>query len=687
MKNREELIRIQAGELLCTLSRHKGGISLYSLRDRKIKKNFLTHQRPLFTLTARALDSEETVTVSSDVGFKNCVAETVGSDTVVVLSGNEALLGVTVIVNAHAVENRIEWTVSLISENNEYSLYSCDYPKLSFDAKKDVWFLSPNGPGELWNALDECRSCQNYPSYGASMQFMAFWNKSWGRGIYYGLHDPAPAYKQIFFEKKNHEKFFTCNGIMPLVDINSPCNTQTLYGKCVWEIFDGDWYDAALLYRAFFEKYAVWKPEIDENGRKDTPDWMKKNTHWWLARAGEDETFADEVIAADKELGIKSAVHLYDWHQNPFDNDYPHYFPIRENAISGIKRLQENGVKVMPYINGRLWDTRDRGVEDFEFSSKALPNCTKKRNGEPIAESYSSKEADGSPVKLAVMCPSTACWQEKVTEIVSRLLNEVGVDAVYLDQIAAAQPQLCEDKTHSHRAGGGSWWVESYNNLLDHVNRVCPEGTALTTECTADPFMKRLQGYLTWLWVHNRQVPAFVVIYSGYVTMFGRNFRYMPIDDDEGQRILSAQSLTYGDQMGWNSIEFYNAMEHKDFYIKCVRARDEIGSYMYSGKMLRTPDITDDAPMLRTTKNREAYGGLLEHNAVFCEHWERGDKSRLLVLSNASTQAANVSINANLPDGEYALSGDLGGVLRIENQKGAITLPPLSVVYSIHSNF
>ena len=61
----------------------------------------------------------------------------------------------------------------------------------------------------------------------------------------------------------------------------------------------------------------------------------------------------------------------------------------------------------MPYINGRLWDTRDKGTEDFEFTQRALPAATKDENGEPYMEAYGSKESDGSPVRLAVMCPDS----------------------------------------------------------------------------------------------------------------------------------------------------------------------------------------------------------------------------------------------------------------------------------------
>ena len=677
-----ELIRIPAGELLCTLSMHKDGVSLYSLRDRKIKKNFLTQERPLFTLTARAMSNDETVTVSSDTGFKSCAFQVVDSDTIVILSGNKALSGVTVVLCAHACENRIEWSVNLISENDEYSLYSCDYPTLSFDSKKDIWFLSPNGPGELWRGDEECRSCQDYPSYGASMQFMAFWHKKWRRGIYYGLHDASPAYKKIFFEKREQDKFFTCCGKLPLTDIDKARNTQSLCGTCVWEIFDGDWYDASMLYRNFFETYAVWKPETDENGRTDTPDWMKRENHWWIVRMKDDEQYVDDVLAANADLGYDSPIHLYDWFQIPYDNDYPHYFPAKDAFHSGIKRLQENGVRVMPYINARLWDTKDRGMEDWEWSEKAKPNCTKDRNGEPFIETYNSKEADGSPVKHSIMCPSTACWQERVTAIVDKLLNEIGVNAVYMDQIAAASPKLCEDKTHSHRAGGGTWWVEGYNNLLDHVNRIRPEGSALATECTGEPFMKRMQAYLTWLWVHNRQVPAFVAIYSGYVAMYGRNYRYMPYDDDEGQRINIAQSFTYGEQLGWNAPDLYMQMKHKEFYKKCVHERARVGSYFYNGRLLRSPEITDDQPIIRTTRCKEAYGGIVEHSAVFCEHWERKDGERLVVMVNACENDAEVKFSYGLDDGEYILSGDAAGKLKIENGLGSLTIPKLSIVYA-----
>ncbi len=681
MKN--SYFELKANELLCGLQIDESGVFLSKIKDLKTENDFLTVKRPLFELTLRSLTSDETITLCSYDGWGKISVEAKETVTKITLSESKEVKGVTAVLSAETKGNRIEWSVELLSENTEYSLFSCDYPILSFNSDSDTFFLSPYGCGEVWDSTKESHSMQSYPSYGASMQFMAFWNKRLKRGIYYGLHDGKPAFKKIYFNKNKDEDFVTLKGIQPLTKINSPKNSQKLYGKCVWEIFDGDWYDASMLYRDFFINQASWKPETHKCGRLDTPKWMKNTHHWWRVRMKEDEKYVDDILEANKDLGYDTAVHLYDWFQIPYDNDYPHYFPAKDAFYSGVKRLQENGVKVVPYINGRLWDTRDRGLEDYQWSKIAKPNCTKDRKGEPFIETYASKESDGSLVRHSIMCPSTECWHNKVSELVSKLVNGVGVDGVYIDQIGAASPYLCEDETHPHEAGGGSWWVESYNKMLENIKKNSPDESIIATECTADPFMKHIQLYLTWLWVHNNQVPAFVAVYAGYVTMYGRNYHYMPDDDDQGQRIMIAQAFTFGEQLGWDMPYLYMQMKHKDFYKKCVHERQFIGEYMSNGFLLHTPEITDDQPKLYTNRSKEAYGGIVEHSAVFCERWEKNtDGKRVGIFVNASENEAKVEIKSGFEDGLYTIYGDIDGSLEIKNGYGKLTLPPLSVVYA-----
>ena len=668
---------ISANDLQISLTLKNGGMLLRAVTDKKSNTKFLSGaQGCLFALTARKKDEEKYIYADSQSGWERVSAQKSGNVHTLTFSSHEILTGVTVILTAVTGVDSIGWTVRLHSENTEYTLYECDYPALSFNACRKTKVFFPYGCGEVYPSLRTFETKQNYPSYGASMQYMAIWHEGAERGVYYGLHDPAPAYKKLFYKKSEGERTACMKASMPLRDIATLCNGQTLEGEAVWQLFDGDWYDAALKYKNFFEDRASWKPVMKDGKRADMPEWLRTNPHWWRKRMKLDGTFADELLEVSSDLGLHSPTHIYDWFQIPYDTNYPHYFPAKEDFYPAIRRLQNEGIRVMPYINGRLWDTHDKGKEDWQFSSVARPNCTKKQGDKPFLEVYPT-----SNIELAIMCPSTALWQEKQKEIIHTLFNDFEVNAVYIDQIGAAQPYPCEDESHAHRAGGGSWWMESYRNLLDHARQSMPEDGCFTTECTSDPYMKEIQGYLSWIWIKNDQVPAFMVVYNGYVAVFGRNYIYAP--DGVGQDILAAQSLTYGEQMGWILPETYNALVNKDFYKKCVNARVKLGSFFYDGKLLRSPKIKDKQ-IIKTTKiMHEAYGGLLAHTATFSELWERKDGKKLLLLVNASEKKTHPRIQGEIPDGVYLIDGCVQREITVQNGTFEAELPPHTVSYII----
>jgi hypothetical protein len=555
---------------------------------------------------------------------------------------------------------------------------------LWFDVKDSVKFLSPYGCGEAMDSDSAMfghgyRSAQDYPSYGASFQYMAAWDEAKNRCLYYGIHDPVPAAKKFHFVREVNAPTMHVKASQPLTEIDKGCNGQTLFGECVWQLTDGDWYDATLLYREWMEKNALWMPAM-ENGERTDLSWLKDIDVWLLVHI-DGEDFADEIIQAAKDMGdVKVAVHLYLWHNAPFDNDYPHYFPEKPTVRRELKKLQDAGIRVIPYINGRLWDTHDKGTEDWQYSSVAYPKACKGRDGKAFNESYSSKEANGEHVVLSVMCPSTALWQEKVKSIVDKLVNDIGFDGVYMDQIAAAKPQLCCDRTHEHLPGGGTWWCESYYNLIDHVSRL-QDPTVLATECTAEMFMKHLQGYLSWLWVKNQQVPAFPVLYSDKVVTFGlsyNGFRGEGVRD--GLAIFFAQSLLFGEQMGWMAPKFYREMPEQAFFKKCVLLRKQFREFFF-GTMLRPPVLTDDAPRLRYENCPHAYFKTVDYPAVQGALWQAKDGRRLLMLTNSQTVEAHASMKAELPDGEYILQGDANGILTVTEGKAEVTIPATGVVW------
>ena len=187
-------------------------------------------------------------------------------------------------------------------------------------------------------------------------------------------------------------------------------NNFALEGEAVWQVLRGDWFDAATIYKAWARREAKWWPRLAREGRADTPRWMRELNAWAMTGGA-----PNECVPAVKQfrefLGVPTGFHWYNWHQIPFDNDYPHYFPAKEGFSQGVAELKAAGVFPMPYINGRLWDSHDRGAEDFEFSKLALAAATKQEDGSPGLEQYGSKETNGEPVRLAVMCPATPLWQ------------------------------------------------------------------------------------------------------------------------------------------------------------------------------------------------------------------------------------------------------------------------------------
>jgi hypothetical protein len=415
----------------------------------------------------------------------------------------------------------------------------------------------------------------------------------------------------------------------------------------------GDWFDASVIYRDWVEKEAMWWPDLGSEGRPDTPMWMRELPAWALG-GGHPSHCVPRVKRFAKELGVPVGFHWYNWHRIPFDNDYPHYFPAKDGFAKGISALQEAGVHVMPYINGRLWDTRDKGTKDWRFTRVALPAATKDDSGKPYTEAYGSKEADGSPVRLAPMCPHTQLWQNRVSDIVLRLFTRCGVHGVYIDQVAAARPQLCFDADHGHPLGGGHWWIESYGRMLGGIRAQKPRDRMLTTECNAEPYVKWFDGYLTWHWQEQNMVPAFPAVYGGALQLFGRAYRGGPTQD-LANRMKAGQQMVFGEQIGWIDPAALKRKDSGPFLRDVVHLRWLLRRYFYAGRMVRPPGLAGDIPTV--TADWQWRGKWpITTPAVMTGAWHLPlAGSTALLLANVSDRAVKVGLTVDAED--YGLPG------------------------------
>lgn len=663
---------VVAGQLEMALEQARDGLRVQSLRDTATGQELLADspRLPLFALIIRRADGSQETRLHADGGWRSVeVAPLPSGPGIAVRWDGPAEEGIGPLsVEARAVPDSatsaLAWELAVRSEKANARLWQVVFPQLAIaELSEDACVFFPRGPGEVQKGVwrRAFRYSGTYPNGWTAMAFEAAYDPGRNTGIYVALHDPWGSTKDITAESLPEDRCVVLRFSHPVPNMGQAGTGFTLRGQAVWRLLRGDWFDAAVAYRDWARREARWYPPLSPEGRSDTPLWMRELCVWAVGGGAP----ADCVPAVKKFaafMGVPVGFHWYNWHRIPFDNDYPHYFPAKEGFVEGVKELQAAGVFVMPYINGRLWDTRDQGTEDLEFTRLARPAATKDAKGEPYTETYGSKESDGSAVRLGVMCPATPLWQDRVGGIVGRLLNECGLNAVYIDQVAAASPKLCFDATHGHPLGGGHWWTEGYWRLLDQVRHKKPEACALTTECNAEPYARWFDAYLTWHWQHEGQVPAFPAVYGGALQMFGRAYRGGQTKD-LALRMKAGQQLVFGEQIGWIHPGVVEEKQNAEFLRQLVRLRWHLRRYFYAGEMVRPPRLQGQIP---TVKADWQWSGTwwVTGEAILAGAWRLPRENRLvLMFVNVSDQRAGARLDF---DGRrYGLRGDLLRATRV----------------------
>ncbi len=664
---------LDASDLALILERSSGGLAVRSLYDMKAGRELLSAcAEPLFTLTLRHAPSGREAKLDSSSGWDLVEIRPDGGPAAWTLRWSRPAGHEGVRVTVGAVEDpaghSVSWTFRVEGVGGEWGVWRAAFPRLAVDAfGSDVAVFFPRGPGEVQRGLAgrAFRYAGTYPDGWTGMPFMAAYDEKAETGLYVAVHDGEAHTKDILLESRPEGRDFLFAFDHPAPDMGKAGVGFALGGRAVWRLLRGDWFDAARMYRDWVRREAQWFPRPGADGRADTPAWMRELPAWALG-GGAPGSCVAPVKGFREYLGMPAGFHWYNWHRIPFDNDYPHYFPAKDGFAEGVKELQAAGVFVMPYINGRLWDTRDRGGEDGEFSRVALPAATKDEKGRVLTETYGSKEPDGSPVTLAAMCPATEFWQDRVRGIVLRLMRECGTKAVYIDQVAAAKPRLCFDASHGHPLGGGNWWWRGYGRMLERLREEMPEGCVITTECNAEPYVRWFDGYLTWHWQHDGQVPAFPAVYGGAVQMFGRAYRGGP-EKSLALRMKAGQQLVFGEQIGWIDPGVAKDEESRDFFRDIVKLRWELRRYFHAGEMARPPRLEGDVPPVRADWQWRGTWPVTT-DAVLSGAWRLpGEKKAVLIFVNVSDRPVTAAVKPDpvlvngaaritaIPGGEAAL--------------------------------
>jgi len=713
-----ELVTLESRDLVMTVEKTVAptgeGFRMVSLND---KANGFTFcelpSRPLFSLVACEVASPETQYYAlSDAHWDTVTLHKRGDTLSITWSGTKAIPGAEHLtaemqITASTNANGITITQSAKAGSDRISILSMRLGQIAVrNFGTDTKLFYPLRSGLV--TADPCSSLFNikrgYPGFDVSMPWFVIWREKTPEtgfrnreniGLYLGIHDREGSRKELVCMAKPENAqdpwpdTVSFWGEIQAENMGLPNNELVVGGKAVLQVVRNDWYDGAMIYRDWVRREAKWYPRdrMGENGRTDTPLWFKEHCLWAMYRVD-----PAEMIPAMQKMrdafGVPVAVHWYYWHTNPYDNDYPHFFP-REGFGESVAEMQaSNDIFIMPYTNGLLWDSRDCGLEDWLFTKEGLAGAVKTRTGQVLLHSYGSKESDGSDVKLAHSCPSTDVWQRKVRENTLRLTNEYGVQAVYIDQVGAAVPELCFDPSHGHPLGGGHWWGDGYRKMLETIRNdlrrevddhpFCeaveqrlgdnPNALAdrvLTTECTGETSLDLVDGFLTWHHQLENQVPAFAAVYGGSVQMIGRDYRAgktyaerteprMTVTNEPlACRMKSAEALCFGEQIGWFVPTIIDEADKFPFQRKVVRLRHQLRHYFYQGEMCRPPELPVDLPTV--TADWNYYDSpLITAPAIRTGCWKiarcGATQSAVLLLANTADTPMTIQVRVDLTE-------------------------------------
>ena len=524
-----------------------------------------------------------------------------------------------------------EWRISVKNRSKTWGLAEVEYPIVRHVvASNTASALLPSGNmgGRLYERYSGGHNLF-YPHGLVPVQTLAFMQD--GVGLQFTALDGKAQNKSFNTRGLDMKIWYRCP------DEGRPGAARAPDYAVETAAFAGDWWVAAKRYR----KWALQQEWASKGPLRERKDFCRKigNVGYWMNGSG--PAMADRLSELAKLLpGVPLGLHWYNWHNSPFDVNYPEMFPAKPGVKEAAARMKKNGVFCMPYINGSLWE------DEIASFTNARPFTCKKPDG-----SCHTYKCGHNGNVLARMCPTTDLWKKTVAENSRRLFDELGVDGVYLDQVSCSLPQPCHDASHGHALGGGEFWAQGYRELMKPIREdAVRRGAALTSESAAEPYMDSFDAFLTWFANRPEDVPLLPVVYSGYALYFGCS--QSKNDSFDSYCALQARMFLWGCQLGWNGTQLMGKgkEEYAPFTYRLCRARLENLDFFLYGELAGVPISVGEVPMVDVKWERDN-AGEFKAPAVMGAIWVNGKGERRVFIVNISGEERQFEYKL-APDGE-----------------------------------
>ncbi len=581
----------------------------------------------LWRLSFRAgTNGKEIVLDSSKCGA--CAVERTASGRRLVWRGldlepGDAAVDVVCDVSRNAARGWDEYRISVANRSGAFGLFETEYPRLGPFLKKGEGSLVR--PGGCWGGQrlrENVRGRFPFPDWASPFQ-LAIFERDAGGGTFAVALDPEGRVKFL-----NYTDDFRFSVSTPAVDAGVPGKAGAPDFAVAVCPFEGSWINAAKAYRGWAAKNARWMKKGPLVARKDRSMAFRDIGMWFLFQYNHGIPLSRTENEVGKALDLVAgrfpiAIHIYSWHKHPHDVLVPDYFPAREGYAEMAARLTKKGVRIMPYLNGRIWCWNHEGFKK--------------------AEKWMCRNADGSlhnerwnNQDFSAVCPSSEKWGDRLVDIGRKSVREYSAGALYYDQIASMTAVACYAANHGHPIGGGTHWVDGYRKAVGKIRAALPD-IPLTSENWSEPYTDMFDGFLVWGPNVGNDVPLTPAVYSGYMSPFA--CRVLRDVTDQAFYSLQARSFLWGAQTGW---EHPWILEEKyrsrlDFLFKLVEKRRSALDFFADGEFMGSVENKADVPPLKFQVIRWGKRLDAEMQPVMAAEWRNPSGNRMVAIVNATT--------------------------------------------------
>ena len=419
--------------------------------------------------------------------------------------------GLTVKTEYEEIDGILQGTISFSGNDGVNTpVEEVIFPRAEVALDEKSCILLPVSQGRViknltgeWSETLLSRTEGRYRSFRCTAVYSA------GQGIYFDCRDSGFYNKGYKWRKEGEKLVYTHIHYLPLDGSGS----FTLPYRCGVTEFQGEWFEAVMIYKKWAMEQVWYKNALREkNPLKDISMWL-----WNRGRI--DYVFPPtEKLAEDS--GVPVALDWYWWHHNPYDTDYPDFWPPREGGEAfknAVKRLNDKGIFSQVYINGRTWD-----LDGPSYSQGGADEIEIKRDGSDYAVAFNSYNHH----RLGYMCGEAPIFQRKMADLV-KTLCDAGLPGVYLDMIGCTTGSNCYNPKHKHAPGGGDYNITGFRKMMELIKKENP-GKLFSTEDCAENWLDLFDSRIVLFSTSSERmgddtefVPAFSAIYHGTNALFG----------------------------------------------------------------------------------------------------------------------------------------------------------------------